>query len=255
MGICCAKPAPKVSLVADPYHPSLAMAEPAVPPSPNTPEKKKKKKKAKAPEQVNGTTPVPTGNGEVKPVEKPVEAEPQATKEEVVPEKQVAEAEPEENPEVEAPKEDPGAKHPDFSGDWLMTAYEGDAEKFMLDLGFGWALRKLAKSLGMGVNKTKSEIKHDLVKNTLSYKNTDAQNKVSSIFIEVNGTEQKNTVDGNDQFIKPVWSEDGQSIEATGRDQKGPTPSSKRYLVSPTEMRVKLTTSKGTIFEQIFTKQ
>jgi len=146
-------------------------------------------------------------------------------------------------PEEEAPTEDPGPEHPDFSGNWLMTGYEGDAEKFMLDLGLGWAVRKLAKSLGMGVNKTKSDIVHDLVKNTLTITNTDAQNKQSNLFLEINGTEQISTVDGNSQYAAPRWSTDGQMIEAECRDEKGPMPSSKRFLVSPTEMHVRLTTS------------
>mmetsp|Transcript_17026 Transcript_17026/g.29415 ORF Transcript_17026/g.29415 Transcript_17026/m.29415 type:complete len:421 (+) Transcript_17026:121-1383(+) len=170
-------------------------------------------------------------------VMKPVEVEPQATKNAV------------ENGSHKA-------EHPDFSGNWVMTAYEGDADRFLYDVGFGWTARKLARLFRMGVHKTKSEIVHDLAANSLVYVHTDVQDKKTKLILTLNASEQHYlTSDGQSHWASPSWIEGGQKIKGIIRDEKGPLPTLERWLVSPTEMRVRLTTAKGNSSVQVYTKQ
>lgn len=145
--------------------------------------------------------------------------------------------------------------HPDFSGNWLMTSYEGDADQFLYDVGYGREARTQAISLGMGSNKIQSEIVHHVAANMMSCVST-AQGKQSTAHLKINGKEQHYfNAEGESQWIVPLWIEDGQKIKGSIRDEKGPLPTVERWLASPTEMRVRLTTSKGSFFDQIFTKQ
>mmetsp|Transcript_147075 Transcript_147075/g.268099 ORF Transcript_147075/g.268099 Transcript_147075/m.268099 type:complete len:373 (-) Transcript_147075:52-1170(-) len=148
-----------------------------------------------------------------------------------------------------------GGKPPDFNGKWLMTAYEGDADQFMCDVGIGWAVRTQAISEEMGAHKMNSEFMHDLTKNTLAYVNTSADGKKTPIKLKINGKQQLYVADGVKIWATPMWTEGGQKIKVVAKKEQGLLPTLERWLSSPEEMRVRLTTAKGSFLEQVFSKQ
>mmetsp|Transcript_28990 Transcript_28990/g.73571 ORF Transcript_28990/g.73571 Transcript_28990/m.73571 type:complete len:273 (+) Transcript_28990:63-881(+) len=51
-------------------------------------------------------------------------------------------------------------ERPDFTGTWIMDAFEGDMDAFLKEIGMSWAMRTLASSMNYGVGKVTNDISH-----------------------------------------------------------------------------------------------
>mmetsp|Transcript_19659 Transcript_19659/g.35042 ORF Transcript_19659/g.35042 Transcript_19659/m.35042 type:complete len:150 (+) Transcript_19659:74-523(+) len=148
------------------------------------------------------------------------------------------------------------SEHPDFTGKWLMTGYEGEPDKFMEDLKIDSVQRTAAWAADFGKGKATTEITHDKDEDEVQYVDTDPVGNVSSRTITINGEEQDFfDGQGNKQWVIPKWSDDGSKICATVRNEAGPLPSLERWLESPTEMRVKYMSPGGVSWTTILTKE
>merc|ERR1712226_1383538 len=60
------------------------------------------------------------------------------------------------------------SEQPDFTGHWVLTGFDGNVDKQLVEVGVGWLLRTAAQAAGYGVGKNEQKIEHNVDTNQVT---------------------------------------------------------------------------------------
>merc|ERR1719221_71703 len=147
--------------------------------------------------------------------------------------------------------EDGWSERPIFQGRWLLTGYEGDMDALLLEMGVGWAVRRLAKGFNYGVGTAVQDIAMNGEEMVLI---TESGHKTISMTATIGGEEAESIgLDGELNYVTMTW--EGRSIRTESRSKDGKlAPPTLRYF-EKSDMVVETRPSNGEIVRRFYSYQ
>lgn len=143
-------------------------------------------------------------------------------------------------------------QRPDFSGRWVLKDVDGDFEAFLADIGTGWMLRQMAKSMNYGVGRLVQDITIEDEGQLIIA--TEGVPKPSTMILQIDGDEEESLgLDGETTLVTARW--EAQTLVVRSRRPDGKElPATKRYMEDDF-MILENNTSTGKCVKRYFEKQ
>lgn len=140
---------------------------------------------------------------------------------------------------------------PVFSGLWQLVRVEGDMEALMLDAGFSWSVRTMARGANYGVGLSSLTIAQDGDHISISYHSGLASH---SSELRVGAGEQETLhEDGTAIIAVPWWDGPALRVECRRKDNSMAMQPAKRYLQDE-ELVCESTTSRGEVVKRFYAR-
>jgi hypothetical protein len=138
---------------------------------------------------------------------------------------------------------------PILTGSWCLSRFEGDMDAIMLDAGYGWTTRKMAKGANYGVGLTSFVVQQDGDRVVIRF-STGLSSHTSELQV---GAGEQETVheDGTPVIAVPRWEGPALIVESRRKDNSAAMQPAKRYLQGE-ELVVESVSSKGDIVKRFF---
>lgn len=142
----------------------------------------------------------------------------------------------------------------DFTGRWIMKSFEGNADRFMSELGMNWATRRLALGVKMGVNHTFKYITHDGDKLDINARDPRGTQALQQVRL---GAGKRMTVSGDNKPMSSDarWGMNGESLLLDWYDDNKLYTHEVWELGENDELNIVSTTPKGGTLKMIFARQ
>eukprot|EP00931_Biecheleriopsis_adriatica_P122235 TRINITY_DN97234_c0_g1_i1.p1 TRINITY_DN97234_c0_g1~~TRINITY_DN97234_c0_g1_i1.p1 ORF type:complete len:467 (-),score=48.58 TRINITY_DN97234_c0_g1_i1:56-1456(-) len=146
--------------------------------------------------------------------------------------------------EVELPNSLLRNGKPDFSGRWKVVNHQGDIDRWMADLGFGWMKRKAAKAISYGKGRSTWDIKQN-GNRTVELRATGIS-PAESFDFTIDGSSQRiKTLDGFEIWT-PTW--DGYTLQTEARSTaRVLSTRNRRYYIDDQTLVMESTSVKSNI--------